>query len=148
VLRNGLPGMSGFNSQGNSHGFGLIDDNVTLFLDYVRLAYRKGGTWTTAYDLSFRNVHGSVAESPNMSLLSTDINSTINNLEAVIEKFYPSQAILEKENIAAGLPANARGTVPSGGGWKRLSTSVNGQEVPFTDPFGECIIINRRIFEQ
>ena len=140
--------MSGFNSQGNSHGFGLIDDNVTLFLDYVKLAYRKGSTWTTAYDLSFRNVHGSVAESPNMSLLSTDINSTINNLEAVIEKFYPSQAILEKENIAAGLPANARGTVPSGGGWKRLSTSVNGQEVPFTDPFGECIIINRRIFEQ
>jgi hypothetical protein len=148
VVRNGLPGMPGFNSQGNSHGFGLIDDNVTLFLDYVRVAYRKGSVWTTAYDLSFRNVHGSVAESPNMSLLSTDINSTLNNMEAVIEKFYPSQAILESENKAAGLPANARGTVPSGGGWKRLSTSVSGQEVPFSDPFGECLVINRRVFEQ
>jgi hypothetical protein len=141
---NGFAGMSGF----TSHGFGLIDDNVTLFLDYVRLDYRKGSDLTRLYDLSFRNVHGSVAESPNMSIFSTDISSAIVNPEVVIQKFYPSQAILESENIAAGLPANARGTVPSGGGWKRLSTSVNGQEVPFTDPFGECIIINRRIFEQ
>jgi len=141
---NGFAGMSGF----TSHGFGLIDDNVTLFLDYVRLAYRKGSTLTTAYDLSFRNVHGSVAESPNMSIFSTDISSAIVNPEVVIQKFYPSQAILESENKAAGLPANARGTVPSGGGWKWLSRLVGTQQVPFSDPFGECIIINRRIFEQ
>jgi len=140
---NGFSNMPGF----NLHGFGLIDDNVTLFLDYVRLKYRKGTTWTTVYDLSFRNVHGSVAESPNMSMVSTDISSTVNK-EVVIQKFYQSQEVLESENKAAGLPANARGTVPSGGGWKRLSSLVGTETVPFSDPFGECIVINRRIFEQ
>ena len=117
------------------------DDSTLLYLDYVKLGFGSLTTVAWLYDLTFPNVMGTFAESLE-NVIGTRVNSEDMKVRAV--KYYPNADILKEENIAAGLPSNAR--TYSNNGWVRLSHS--SPETPIVDPFGDVMVLNRSFLEE